>query len=66
MRVFLRRVEEGESIQGMVPEGGYCQFEAEEDGYIVSIGGRSVFVSESDMIKARMVDKEVWIDRYGD
>lgn len=66
MRVFIRRVKEGDWYQDMVPEGGYCRFEAEEDGYIVSIGGRSVFVSESDMMKAKMIDGEVGLDRYGD
>lgn len=67
MRVFIKRVLAGDSVTDMVPETGYCRLLAEEPGYVVSIGGKSIFLRESDMGDARMLRREkVSLDRYGD
>lgn len=67
MRVLIRRVKKGDRCTKPVKEGGYVGFEADEDGYMISINYKTAFIGKSDMKKAREAyGKTVNLERYGD
>jgi hypothetical protein len=66
MKVFIERVKTDDIVSDKVPGSGVVRMQAEEGGYKVSIGIESVFITESDMWRARETGKKIQLTRYGD
>jgi hypothetical protein len=66
MKVYIRKVYRGGDVIYAVSEGGHFIAKAKEDGYLVTIGIKAVFIGDSDMKKADESNCRVRLERYGD